>query len=65
MLLLLTFLVSGVLGVLLVIRINWDILILFSFNIRYTYVEAWITMAVIFVFYILWHWKYYQSIVRC
>jgi cation transport ATPase len=60
-LLLVTFLVSGLLGLLLVIRINYGLPITLPFNILYWHVEAGVAMAIISFFHIAWHWKYYAS----
>lgn len=61
-LLLITFLISGILGILLVIKINFGIAILFPFNILFWHVEAGIAMAVISVFHIFWHWGYFKNL---
>lgn len=61
-LLLLTFLVSAILGILLVIRINYGVLFDFlPFNMLYWHVEAGIAMTIISLFHIGWHWRYYLS----
>ncbi|HOX97223.1 MAG TPA: hypothetical protein PL066_02635 [bacterium] len=62
-LLTLTFLASGLLGVLLVIRINFGIAIPLPFNMLYWHVEAGIAMTAISVFHIIWHWPYYRGLV--
>ncbi|MBU0761465.1 MAG: DUF4405 domain-containing protein [Candidatus Altiarchaeota archaeon] len=62
--LLIAFLVSAVLGVLLVVRINYGIVFPQWINILYWHVEAGIAMAVISVFHILWHWQYFVCIVK-
>ena len=63
-LLLLAFLIVGLLGLLLVIRINfgWDAPL--PFNMLYWHVEAGIVMAVISIFHIAWHWRFFTSIVK-
>ena len=62
-LLLVTFLVSGILGILLVIKINFGIAIPLPFNILFWHVEAGIAMAVISIFHILWHWTYFKNLI--
>jgi hypothetical protein len=63
-LLTLTFLASGLLGLLLVIRINFGISIPLPFNMLYWHVEAGIAMTAISIFHIIWHWPYYRGMVR-
>ncbi len=62
--LLFSFLVSGLLGVLLVLRISYGIIIPFRFSAVYWHVEAGIVMVVISIFHILWHWRYFKSLFR-
>lgn len=61
-LLLLTFLASGILGILLVIRINFGVIIPLPFNILFWHVETGIAMATISVFHVLWHWTYFKNL---
>jgi len=63
-LLLITFLISGILGILLVIEINFGIVIPSPFNILFWHVEIGIAMTVISIFHILWHWVYFKNILR-
>ncbi|MFH1470458.1 MAG: DUF4405 domain-containing protein [Candidatus Micrarchaeota archaeon] len=62
-LLLIAFLVSAILGVLMVLRINfgWPQL---PPDTLYWHVEAGIALTVISVFHILWHWKYFKNLLR-
>jgi len=61
-LLLVTFLASGILGILLVIKINFGIAIPLPFNILFWHVEAGIAMVAISIFHILWHWAYLKNL---
>jgi hypothetical protein len=61
-LLLITFLISGVLGILLIIGINFGFTL--SSKILFWHVEFGIAMAVIGIFHIIWHWKYFKSILK-
>ena len=61
-LLLATFLVSGIFGILLVIEINFGITIPLPFNILFWHVEIGIAMTVISVFHTLWHWPYFKNL---
>jgi len=63
-LLLITFLVSGILGILLIIRINFTIPINLPFNILFWHVEAGIAMTLISFFHAFWHWNYYKCIFK-
>lgn len=63
-LLLITFLASGILGILLVIRINIGAIIPLPFNILFWHVEIGIAMFAISVFHIIWHWKYYLNLFK-
>jgi len=63
-LLMITFLTSGLLGVLLVIKINFGTAILLPFNILYWHVELGIAMFAISVFHIIWHWSYFKNILK-
>ena len=60
--LLITFTVAGILGLLLVIQINYKIMMnLFLENLK-LHVEFGISMAIISIIHVIWHWKYYFSI---
>jgi hypothetical protein len=63
-LLLISFLVSGILGILLVTRINYGWPITFAFNMLFWHVQFGIAMTVIAVLHISWHWRYFLSIIR-
>ncbi|MFH1056024.1 MAG: hypothetical protein V1744_08035 [Candidatus Altiarchaeota archaeon] len=63
-LLLFTFLVCAALGVLLLLRINYGIVVQLPLNMLYWHVESAIALTVISVFHILWHWEYYRSILH-
>ena len=60
--LLITFLGSGLLGILLVFRINSGISIPLPFNILFWHVEIGIAMAIISFIHIAWHLNYYKRI---
>ena len=63
-LLLVTLLVSGILGILLVIKINFGIAIPLPFNILFWHVEIGIAMFVISIFHTLWHWAYFKNLFK-
>jgi hypothetical protein len=62
--LLISFLISALLGVLLVIRINTGYSISLPFDSLFWHVEAGIAMFVIAVFHIFWHWQYFKNILK-
>jgi hypothetical protein len=61
--LLVSFIISGGLGLVLVIRLNygWPIV---PFNMLYWHVEVGIVLALVSIFHILWHSAYFLSIAR-
>ena len=63
-LLLITFLISGILGILLILRINFGWIIPLPFNILFWHVEVGIAMFIISIFHISWHWAYFKNILR-
>jgi uncharacterized integral membrane protein len=63
-LLLITFLVSAILGLLLTIRIQYGINFQLPFNMLFWHVEAGIAMSLISIFHILWHLPYYLNIFK-
>ncbi len=62
--LLTSFLVSAILGILLVIRINFQIVFPLPFNMLFWHVEAGIAMTIISIFHILWHWQYFKCYIK-
>lgn len=62
-LLLITFLVSGILGLVLVLQINYAILPTYYFTFLKLHVDFGIGMALISIFHIFWHLKYFKSII--
>jgi len=63
-LLLITFLISGILGILLIVRINFGLVIPLPFNILFWHVEVGIAMFVISIFHISWYWAYFKNILH-
>lgn len=63
-LLLLTFVTSGISGILLVIRINFGISVPLQFNLLFWHVETGIAMFAISMFHILWHWAYFKNMLN-
>jgi len=63
-LLLLSFLISGIGGIILIIKINYNIVFPEWFNLLFLHVEAGIIMTIISIFHILWHIAYFKSFVK-
>ena len=63
-LLLITFLISGIFGILLVIKINFNIKFHLWFNILFWHVEAGIAMFIISIFHIFWHLAYFKNMIK-
>ena len=61
-LLLITFLISGILGILLVVRINFSLIIPLPFNILFWHVEISIAMFVICILHIIERWRYFKNL---
>ncbi len=61
LLLLITFLVSGILGILLVLKVSFGIEIPSYSDALFFHVEFGIAMTFISIFHILWHWKYFRK----
>jgi len=61
-LLLITFLVSGILGLVLVLQINYAILPSYYFTFLKLHVDFGIGMALISIFHIFWHLNYFKNI---
>ncbi len=62
-LLLITFLISGIFGILLVLRINYGIEIPLYSDLLFWHVEFGIAMTIISIFHITWHWKYFKKMI--
>lgn len=62
--LLLSFMVSGLLGLMLVIQINYNVLADWYSTFMWLHVDFGIVMALISVFHILWHTKYFGLLFR-
>jgi len=58
-----TFLISGLFGIILAITISYGIRLSFYANILFWHVEFGIAMAMISIFHIGWHWRYYIKMV--
>ena len=62
-LLLITFLISGIFGILLVLDINYGIKIPFYSDLLFWHVEFGIAMTIISIFHITWYWKYFKNMI--
>lgn len=64
MVLLIAFIVSGLLGLMLVVQINYDVLGSWYSSFMKLHVEFGIVMALISVFHIFWHTKYFLTMFK-
>jgi len=64
MVLLVTTLVSALLGLLLILNLEFKAGISLPFNMLFWHVEAGIVMSAVAIFHILWHWKYFTRIFK-
>lgn len=62
--LLVTFLISATLGVLLAILLDLDINFSWYFELLWFHVEFGVAMAIVSLFHISWHWKYFSLIFK-
>ncbi|MFA5025303.1 MAG: hypothetical protein WC503_02260 [Candidatus Shapirobacteria bacterium] len=58
------FLSTGILGILLVLRISHGIIVPLPFNMLFWHVEAGLAFAVIAIFHALWHLSYFKAILK-
>ena len=58
-----TFLVSGIFGIILALSISSGIRLSFYADLLFWHVEFGIAMAIISIFHITWHWKYYKNMI--
>ena len=63
-LLLISFLISAILGILLIIKINYGLVLLPLPSTLFWHVEAGIVMLVVSIFHILWYWNYFKNIFK-
>ena len=64
LLLLATFLITGVLGLILAIRRDYVLLFKFPVNLLVWHVEAGVVMTVISLFHLSWHLAYYRDVLK-
>lgn len=62
--LLISFMVSGLLGLMLVVQINYDVMGEWYSTFMWLHVDFGIVMAIISIFHILWHTKYFATIMK-
>lgn len=63
-LLLITFLVSGLLGLFLVVQINYNFVMDWYRSFLYWHVEFGIAMGIISIFHVIWHFNYYRNCLK-
>lgn len=60
----LAFLGTGILGILLVLRISYGFIVPLPFNMLFWHVETGIVFSIILIFHIAWHWPYFKNILK-
>jgi hypothetical protein len=63
-LLLATFLITGIFGLILTIQLDYTLPFSIPFNLLFWHVEAGIVMTLISLFHIGWHFNYYRNLLR-
>jgi membrane-associated HD superfamily phosphohydrolase len=62
-LLLISFLGTGISGIILVIKMQYGVIANIPTNMLFIHVETGIAMALISIFHIAWHWKYFKRMI--
>lgn len=62
--LLISFLISAILGIFLVIKINFGWMLPFGLNFLYWHVEMGVVMTVVSFFHLFWHRPYFKCIIK-
>lgn len=62
--LLATFLISAILGLFLILSIDFDIDVPLFFDALYWHVEIGIAMGIIAAFHVFWHWRYFTKMIK-
>jgi amino acid transporter len=63
-LLLVTFLITGIFGLILAVRRDYVLLFAFPVNLLLWHVEAGVVMTVISLFHVSWHLSYYRDLLK-
>ncbi len=63
-LLLATFLITGIFGLILAVRRDYVLLFAFPVNLLFWHVEAGVVMTVISLFHLSWHLSYYRDLLK-
>jgi hypothetical protein len=62
--LLVSTMISALLGLFLIMRIDFNINLTLPFNMLFWHVEAGIALGIVAVFHILWHWRYFAKMLK-
>ena len=63
-LLLATFLITGIFGLILTIQLDYDLPFTIPFDLLFWHVEAGVAMTLISIFHVSWHFNYYRNLLR-
>lgn len=62
--LLVSTLISALLGLFLILRLDFNIYISLPFDILFWHVEAGIVFGIVALFHVVWHWRYFVEILK-
>jgi len=62
--LLVSMIVSALLGVFLILAIDFNIKIALPFDMLFWHVEAGIALGIVGIFHIIWHWRYFAKLIK-
>ena len=62
--LLVSMIVSALLGVFLILAIDFNIKIALPFDMLFWHVEAGIALGIVGIFHIFWHWRYFAKLIK-
>jgi hypothetical protein len=63
-LLLATFLITGIFGLILTIQLDYELPFTIPFDLLFWHVEAGVAMTLISIFHVSWHFNYYRNLLR-
>ena len=63
-LLLATFLITGIFGLILTIQLDYELPFTIPFDLLFWHVEAGVAMTLISIFHVGWHFNYYRNLLR-
>jgi hypothetical protein len=62
--LLVSMMISALLGIFLILAIDFNIKIALPFDMLFWHVEAGIALGIVGIFHIIWHWRYFAKLIK-